>query len=57
VIERIEKAQKQLDDTAAKLKKMADDSANADGIREALEGIEAAKKELEDVKAKIPAPR
>ena len=54
VIERLDKAHKQLAEAADKLKKLADDAENGDEIRAALEAIEASQKELDEVKAQFP---
>lgn len=51
VVERLEKAQKQLEDAAERIKAGAKDD---ESLRAALEAIEASKKELEDVKAQFP---
>ncbi len=54
LVERIEKAQQQLDEAATKLKKMAESADNADEVRAAIESIEASKRELDEVKAQFP---
>lgn len=54
LVERLDKTQKQLEEAAGKLKKLAEDPAHAADIRGALDAIEASKKELDEVKAQFP---
>jgi hypothetical protein len=57
ITDRLDKAQTQLEDSIAKLKKIAESSDNAEDLRKAIDAIDAAKKALEEVKAKIPGGR
>jgi hypothetical protein len=57
ITDRLDKAQAQLEDSLATLKKLAEKSDNAEDVRKAIDAIDAAKKALEEVKGKIPGGR